>query len=79
MTPSKSIVRVALETGSSASKEMVARWARVSYEILEELHELLALPDSAETLTFLRFSSRALMTISLVGLVIFPAMLLGEN
>lgn len=40
---------------------------------------LLALPDSAETLTFLRFSSRALMTISLVGLVIFPAMLSGEE
>lgn len=69
------MVRVALETGSSASKAMVARCALASYWKVDEEYEVLAFPDSTSTLAFLRFNSRVLITISLVGLLMFPVML----
>lgn len=69
------MVRVALETGRAASKRMVARCALASYWKLDVVYEVLAFPDSTSTLAVLKFSSRALMTISLVSATRLPVML----
>lgn len=69
------MVRVALETGSSASKAMVARWALTSYWKSEVVYEVLALPDSTSTFAVLSFSSRVFKMMSFVGLVMLPVML----